>query len=215
MNEPRTDVSQKNIATHPAVEAQAQLLSVRVEAELGKPAVVMVTSAREGDGKSLTAYSLADAFAKSDHRVALVSRWSEEYHQLPVVKIRSEDTDNFSRDRLAAFVEKTRAEYDFTVIDAETFTNRRSVGLARLVDGILLAVRIGRAPTAEDEAMVAMIEQFGGRVVGVVATEANTIADFEHARRDKPASAYLRPVPNAEQNTARAFVAISAEHFLR
>lgn len=215
MNERLPDVSSKSIATDPAVEAQAQLLSVRVEAELGKPAVVMVTSARSGDGKSLTAYALAESFANCDHRVALLTRSSDEYQQLPIVKIPSEETSNVSRDRLASIVEQLRADYDFTIVDAETFANRSTIGLARLVDGILLAVRIGRAPTTEDETIVTMIEQFGGRILGVVATEAGTIADFERARREKPSSARPRPRTNAEQKPARAFVAISAEQFLR
>lgn len=166
MNEQITGIEpQKIIATDPALNSQAQLLRARVEAEVGKPAVVMVTSASAGDGKSLTAHSLAYSFANCNHSVALLKG------------------RHISCDRLAALVEKMRAEYDFTIIDAETFVNSSTVmALARLVDGILLAVRIGRAPIADDETMVEMIEQFGGCIVGVVATEADTIADFERAR---------------------------------
>jgi Mrp family chromosome partitioning ATPase len=177
----------KNIVSDPTLSPQVQLLRAHVEAEIGKPAIVMVTSAQAGDGKSLTAYSLAASFADCDHRVALVSR---------------EESNRISRDELAIFVEEMRSDYDFTVIDAETFVNSSTVmALTRLVDGILLTVRIGRAPTADDEAMIRMIEHFGGRVLGVVATEVDAI----------PRS---RPRRKAEQNPARALLAAAADLLL-
>jgi Mrp family chromosome partitioning ATPase len=214
MNERNGTQPQENNATDPILNAKVQLLRTRVEAELGKPAVVMITSARAGDGKSLTAYSLAGCFAKYNHRVALVSGSGEEYHQLSVLEMPGEES-NASRDQLATFVEKMRSEYDFTIIDAETFVSSSTVmALSRLVDGILLAVRIGRAPTDDDEAMVAIIEQFGSRVIGVVATEADTIADFERARRTRPASARTRTRRNAEQNPSRALMTSAAERVL-
>jgi len=165
-----------------APNVQAQLLSVRVEGELSKPAVVMVTSARAGDGKSLTAYLLAASLEKSNHRVSLM--------EVPNEK-------EASHERLSAFVEEMRSNYDFTVIDAAAFPKSSTVlSLARLVDGILVAVRIGRAPTADDESMVGILEQFGGNVVGVVAAEAETIANFERARGEKAASMQLQPRRN-------------------
>jgi Mrp family chromosome partitioning ATPase len=171
----------------PAPNVQAQQLRARVEAELDKPAVVMVTSAQDGDGKSLTALSLARCFKSCDHRVVLVSR---------------EESSKIPRDRLAAFVEKMRSDYDFTIIDAETFMNSSNVmALTRLVDGIVLAVRIGRPPTADDDAMIGMIERFGGRVVGVVATEADT-------------NTHPKPQPDTKQSPARALLAAAAERLL-
>ena len=180
----------------PALDIQAQLLSARVEAELSKPAVVMVTSARTGDSKSLTAYSLATSLEKYNHRVSLMEIPNEE---------------GASHERLSAFVEKMRANYDFTIIDAAAFVKSSAVmSLARLVDGILLAVRIGRAPTDDDESMVLMLEQVGGKIVGVVATDAGTIANFERARGESPALTRLQPRRNAEQNSAQALMAVIA-----
>ncbi len=213
MSERNGTERQENIATDPILNAKVQLLRTRVEAELGKPAVVMITSARAGDGKSLTAYSLAGCFANCNHRVALVSGSDEEHHQLSVLEMPR--NENASRNQLATFVEQMRSEYDFTIIDAETFVgSSTAMALSRLVDGILLAVRIGRAPTDDDEAMIAIIERFGGRVVGVVATEADTIADFERARKTRPESARTRPRRNAEQNPARALMTPAAERVL-
>lgn len=215
MNERTTTKRHDNMATDPALNGKVQLLRARVEAELAKPAVVLVTSASAGDGKSLIAYSLAGSFASCNYRVALASGSYDEYHELPVLELPTEEGRKASHERLAAFVEKARADYDFTIIDAETFVNSSTVmALSRLVDGILLAVRIGRAPTADDEAMVAMIEQFGSRVVGVVATEAETITDFERARACKPVSTDPRHRRNGEQNPARALMAATAERTL-
>ncbi len=189
-----------NVASDPALNKQAQILSARVEAELAKPAVVMITSACAGDGKSLTAYLLAASLEKYNHRVSLMEIPNEE---------------GTSHERLSAFVEKMRSNYDFTVIDAATFLKSNTVlSLARLVDGILVAVRIGRAPTADDESIVGILEEFGGNVVGVVATEADPIADFERAREQTPAVAQLQPRRDAEQNSAQALMAARAERML-
>lgn len=189
-----------NVATDPGLNKQAQLLSARVEAELGKPAVVMITSACAGDGKSLTAYLLAASLEKYNHRVSLMEIPNEE---------------ETSHEQLSAFLEKMHSNYDFTVIDAATFLKSNTVlSLARLVDGILVAVRIGRAPTADDESMVGILEEFGGNVVGVVAAEADTIANFERARGEGPAVTRLQPRLNAEQNSAQALMAARAERML-
>jgi Mrp family chromosome partitioning ATPase len=204
----------EDTAIAPALHAQAQLLRVRVEAELARPAVIMVTSAREGDGKSLTAYSLAAALVQVDHRVALVSRSSQQYDQLPIVEMPNDGGS--SRERLATFIDAMRAEYDFTVIDADTFVkSSTAMTLAHLVDGVLLAVRIGRAPTADDESMVGLLEQLGSRVVGVVATEGAAITEFEALRRKAPASGSSRPRQNTEQSPVRAAMTVAAERVFR
>ncbi len=167
-----------NIVTDPTLNTQAQILRARIEAELGKPAVVMITSACAGDGKSLTAYSLAASLERCNHRVSVIEIPNEE---------------GTSHERLAAFVEKMRSNYDFTIIDAATFAQSSCVmSLAGIVDGVLLTVRVGRAPTDDDESVVGMLEQFGGNIVGVVATEGDTIANFERARQES--SAFPRPL---------------------
>jgi Mrp family chromosome partitioning ATPase len=181
MNYPIGTQLRESTATEPTLHAQAHLLRARVEAGVGKPAVILVTSACTGDGKSLTAYSLAASLAKCNHRVALVSPSCEEYHQLSIMQISREEGS--SHDRLTGFVKRMRSDYEFTIIDAETFVkNSTVIALANLVDAILLAVRIGRAPTVDDEAMVRILEQFDVRVVGVVATEDEAIANFSRAQ---------------------------------
>ena len=160
--------------------------------DLPKPAVVMVTSARPGDGKSLVAYLLAASLEKAKHRVSLV--------EVPNEKEASDE-------RLTTLIEEARSNYDFTVIDAATFSGSRSVlSLARLVDGILVAVRIGRTPSADDHSMVGILEQFGGNVVGVVAIEADAIENFERARGETPAWTPFQPRRGAEQKDRKSVV---------
>ncbi len=48
----RIDSKPQGPAPEASVDSQIQLLRSRVEAEIKKPAVVMVTSAHAGDGKS-------------------------------------------------------------------------------------------------------------------------------------------------------------------
>jgi Mrp family chromosome partitioning ATPase len=180
--------SRANIATDPTLNMQAQMLRARVEAELGKPAIVMITSACTGDGKSLTSYSLATSLEKCNHRVSVMEIPNEE---------------GASHSRLSAFVERMRSNFDYTIIDAPTFGHSSSVlSLAGLVDGVLLAVRFGRAPTDDDESMVRMIEQFGGSIVGVVATEPEAIANFERTRQES-------------SGLPRSLMPVAAEHVLQ
>jgi len=142
------------------LNSQIQLLRSRVEADLAKPAVVMVTSALPGDGKTMTAHSLAVSFGQSGHRVALAgSPVTAAQRGVTFVGIPSEDGRITERERLVAFIESSRAAYDYTVVDAGTFLrSNTAMALAALVDGILVTVRVGRAPSDDDELLVRTIE---------------------------------------------------------
>src|SRR5271165_5519635 len=180
-------------SAEPTPDSQVALLRSRVEAELKKPAVVLVTSAHAGDGSSLTASSLAESFAKSGHRAALVHehRGAATPSEIPLsehgahgrvadLELPPENDDAVSREGLAAFVDAMRADFDYTIVDAGTFLESNSaMALPRLVDGILLTVRVGRASTTKDEMMVRMIDHLGSNVVGVVAADPAAIAEVE------------------------------------
>lgn len=187
------------------LNSQVQLLRSRVEAELKKPAVVLVTSAHLGDGKSLTASSLATCFAKSGHRAALVNEnrsgadgvdpaVSERFSHGHVTSLElPPESDNaVSRENLTAFVTSLRGDYDYAIVDAGSYLDSNSaMALAQLVDGILLTVRVGRSSSEKDEMMARMIEHFRGNVIGVVATDAEAIAEFERGR-PRPSAATER-----------------------
>jgi Mrp family chromosome partitioning ATPase len=189
------------LATDPALNRQARLLRASVEAGVSKPAIVMITSAAPGDGKSLTASMLAASLEKCDYRVSLV--------EIP-------NETGTSPECLTDYVERMRANYDFTVIDAAAYLENTTVlSLARLVDAIVVAVRIGRTATADDGSMVATLEEFGGNVLGVVATDADAIAMFERTRRDSPMFTRLQPRRTAEQTPTQAVITAAAEPMFR
>jgi Mrp family chromosome partitioning ATPase len=202
-----------------SVDSQVQLLRSRVESELRKPAVLMVTSAQAGDGKSLTAGSLAASFAKSGHRAALVTETgsaasdpdsiaSKRYAlgHVANVTLPVESDDAISREGLAAFVKEMRADFDYTIVDAPAFVGSHSaMALTELVDGILLTVRVGRASSENDEMMVRMIDHVRSPVIGVVATDAAAIAEFERDQSRETAADGLRARP-AERKPARVLV---------
>jgi uncharacterized protein involved in exopolysaccharide biosynthesis len=186
-----------NIENDATFNTQAQVLRARVEAALGKPAVIMVTSAIAGDGKSLAAYVLAASLEKGNHRVSVMEIPNEE---------------ETSHERLSAFVDKMRSNYDFTIVDAASFGKSSSVmSLARLVDGILLAVRVGRAPGDDDESIVSVLEQFGGNIVGVVAADSDTIETFELARKDSTVFPRLQSRRSVSNDPAQALMTVAAE----
>ena len=66
---------QKSVEPPDSIESSAgqiELLRARVERQVRKPAIVVITSAKQGDGKSLTAFLLAKSFAKAGRRTVLV-----------------------------------------------------------------------------------------------------------------------------------------------
>jgi Mrp family chromosome partitioning ATPase len=192
MNAPLEVDFQETTGTESVLNSQLQLLRSRVEAELGKPSVILVTSAADRDGTSLTAYSLASCFVKSGHRAALVALTPSggERHDVTMIDFPHQDGSAIERERLAKFVEELRSSQDFTVVDAGTLLGSASaMALASMVDGILLAVRVGRAPTDEDELMMQTIAHSRGHVLGVVATSEEAVAEFERMQAgDKPAA---------------------------
>jgi Mrp family chromosome partitioning ATPase len=175
-----------------SLSAQLQPLCSRVESEIGKPAVILVTSAVDGDGKSMTAHSLASCFVHFGHRAALVSLRPEGAVERGVTALALplQDGQPIGQDRLATFVEELRSDHDFTIVDVGTFLSSGSaMVLARLVDGILLVVRAGRAPADEDKLMLRTIEHCGNRIIGVVMTSEAAVFDFERRHTgDRPDS---------------------------
>lgn len=175
---------------------QHQLLRAHVERTLAAPAVIMVTSAQSGDGKSLTAHALALCLARSGRRTALIDLTQpvpSAVGRLPgppgpsgtnFTSVDAAATGmRTSREAMAAFVEETREAYEYTILDSPALLcDDVAMGLATVVDGLLLTVRLGRAPSELDQLTMRLIERSAGRVIGVVATLPDAIADF--GRRD-------------------------------
>jgi Mrp family chromosome partitioning ATPase len=209
-----TETTQSDrLAPESAANSQLQMLRSHVEAELKNPAVIMVTSAHHGDGKSLTAHSLANSFVRSGHRVALVAAESTRTDGGLVLLDLPHDGDDVAwRERLGAFVQKLRDDYDFAVIDPGTFLGSdAAMALGRLVDGILVAVRMGRAPSDEDELMIRAIDHCSGRIIGVVATDQEAIAEYGRSSA-QPDNANRPPARRPVERAPYALPAKSLAH---
>jgi Mrp family chromosome partitioning ATPase len=173
-----------------------QLLRVRIESDVKLASVIMVTSAHANDGKTLTAYGLAECLTKVGHRTALVDtcsasngvakRWSSDAleRNFPILSLSSQESGpTASRDAVYAFVEQMRSRYDYTIVDAAPLmSNSVAMLLAGSVDAVLLAVRHGRAPSEDDELMVQTLRHLRAKVLGVIASAPESIAEFERLR---------------------------------
>jgi Mrp family chromosome partitioning ATPase len=183
---------------------QFQLLRAHVEREVPRSAVILVTSARAGDGTSLTARGLARCFADSGCRTALVT--TRDGHASPVSQAACDDLlvtfrmpkaeSARIREAAATFVESSRASFDYTIVDSPPLLfDAVALALAGIVDGVLVSVRVGRAPSDDDESMIRIIEHSNGRVLGVVAVLPEAIADFEARRAGEAASGRIDRQP--------------------
>lgn len=173
------------------LRAKFRILSARVESALEEHAVVLVTSAKPGDGTSLTAYGLADALTKIGHKVALVytdpDRRNDEgrtgrgpVREFPIIGLTSDnDSSSPSREAISGFVSRMRHDYDYTIIDSPALLSSGvAILLASTVDGVLLSVRLGRSPSEEDDVIVRTLRNVKANVLGVVSVSKPSIASL-------------------------------------
>jgi len=197
------------------------LLRARIESDLKQPGVVMVTSAQRHDGKSFTAYGLAECLASVGHRTALVDANSEGRGTAQPrtakegrrgLSIFGMPTDeggpSSSRESICNFVSQMRSRFDFTIVDgAPLLRSGAAILLASAVDGVLLTVRVGRAPCEEDGLIVRMLRQSRASVLGIVAASNEGIAQFERTREslysEDPRVILLEPPSNENLSDAR------------
>jgi Mrp family chromosome partitioning ATPase len=191
---------------------ELQILRAHVEREVRRSSVIMVTSAQDGDGKSLTAFSLARCLAESGLRTALVDATSNgrlivgtnrsvTSEKAELVELTMPATAGPLREAIAAFIESSRSSFDYTIVDSSTLTGDSiALALAANVDGILISVRVGRAATKNDDSIVRIIEGFGGRILGIVAAQSAAIAAFAAPRQ--PEMLMARPERREDRASA-------------
>ncbi len=153
------------------------VLRATVDSFTTMPAIVLVTSALAGDGKSTVALGLARAFADANVEVALVNGNADrpskisfnEKHVSPVsfpdqpgaLAVQDEVTPHF--------LEHLRERFAVTIVDAGTIAERgMTLQVARIANAVVLAVRQGRRHTKEDDQGIAMLRRVGAKLVGVV-----------------------------------------------
>ena len=183
--------------------SQFEMLRARVESVLERPGAIMVTSARAGDGKSLAAYGLAERMAAAGRRVAVVTFSSRvdvdaigelaAARAFPIFSLGDEDAPNaLTPEQIKQFVVNARRKHDYVIVDGRPLLESRAcIVLSSSVDGVLVALRHGRAVSPADSMVVEALESGGSRVIGVVSAQASDIAAFEWPVYNHPADALV------------------------
>jgi Mrp family chromosome partitioning ATPase len=199
-----------------------RLLRNRVEAEIQAPALLMVTSATEGDGTGFAAYGLAESLSKTHQRTVLVTsdptlagpaQTNAHAHTqgrrasdrlagttrthggaFSVVCLSAERIATISRSRVAEMVDELRANNDYVVIDAGHLTqNGLGLLLVGSTDAAIVAFRSGRAQHDGDRFLLDTLERAELKMIGVVMTDQAIIDHFND--RDAPAEPEAASTP--------------------
>ena len=182
------------------MNAEIQLLRTHVESLATGPSIILVTSAEKGDGKSFLANSLAECLARSGRKTALLDATEAANNiQTPVMLEGSARCDvpvamslpdmqlGMSRESIREFFDSVRSSFDFMIIDASALlSSQKAMVLSGLSDGVLLSVRIGRAPTDNDRMMIRVLNQAESNILGVVTLTPDVIGMFEAQRGRMP-----------------------------
>ncbi len=192
---------------------QLGVMRARIEAEMNPPCALVVTSACEKDGKSLVASSLALSLSKSGHRVLLIDaadvtvsdRWPASAPKLSALA--NYDINSYvTRGRLGAFdylglwsegvgdssssenvrstLARLKERYDYVVVDTSPAQrNSLSLAFAAAAEATLVSLRLGRAAVSADRDLVSALKSVGAKILGVVTTDARTVAAFNTAQR--------------------------------
>jgi Mrp family chromosome partitioning ATPase len=143
-------------------------LRATVQSATALPAIVLVTSAKAGDGKSTVALGLARAFAAGNVDAVYI----DANRDRPSRIICGEDhlsTVAMEHRPAPEFFKDLRARFGVIIVDAGTISEPgAALQVARFADAVIVAVRHGRGRTKQDEAGMAMLTRIGARVVGIV-----------------------------------------------
>jgi Mrp family chromosome partitioning ATPase len=153
------------------------VLRATVDSYTAMPAIVLVTSALAGDGKSTVALGLARAYADAGVEVALVNANADRPSNI-ICTAKHLSAVSFPEkpgslvvpaDVTPPFLDHLRERFGVTIVDAGTIAERgTTLQVARIADAVILAVRHGRRRVREDEQGIEMLSRVGARLVGVV-----------------------------------------------
>ncbi len=186
-----------------------QALRTQIEFNAPAPAVILVTSATVNDGSTIAAIGLADCLGSAGHRVALVATSLEgtmEVERHFALHSLSEKlgTRRDISDNVAAFIDSSRSEFDYTIVEAPPILESRvSLAFAGAVEAVVLSIRLGRMRCPEDDLMMQALERAQARVLGVVGASEASIRELDAtgrtaAQRDEYAT---RPQPRKAKSS--------------
>jgi Mrp family chromosome partitioning ATPase len=151
-----------------------------LDARLPAQAMLVISAACEQDSPPRLGCGIARAFAEAGHRTALVSlyepaagesaanavldelaTWGGGIHYAPRALM-----------EMSAFIRELRSMHDIVVVVAPPVPRDPiSLQISRMADGVLLAVRLGRKITADDEHTVTQLQRVSASLLGVVAVQ--------------------------------------------
>lgn len=192
---------------------QIQSLSARVQSDFRPASLLLVTSASRDDGTDLTSFGLAECLSESGYSVVLIdaageasASQSSPASHADIARIENGELEGIvnrndaglacislaaqavraglSLKRVGMLAERLRSRYDYAVIDAACLPQcNLALLFAKYSDAILIAVRMGRLPSPDDAELLKSLTRYEKRIFGVVAVDADAIADFDLLRR--------------------------------
>ena len=200
-----------------SLEEKFRLLRLRVQKEVNVPAFLAVGAAQRKDGTTFVACGLARALAEAGYNALLIdanpqnSGIADELgfsipapvkperveRNLSVASLFEEQECVVEDAPLCELIAGVRWRYAVSIVDVPVIPGSGSaLQLAQAADGVLIAVRLGRRPCAEDQELKRLLEPDGllGRkdFTGIVPTRAST------RRKVREASARPAPPPLTE-----------------
>ncbi len=165
------------------------MIRATVEAQLAAPSVLAVSSALAGDGKTGVTTGIVRSLVAAGYRTLAVDAGAAAPHMgaldspaalvaeaaRPVamgcdfVSLSLEQARAASAAAIEAFYATIRGRYDYAVVDT-AIVGGGGLAFARGADGVVLALREGRAASDADRVAVATFERLKVRFLGVVAT---------------------------------------------
>jgi receptor protein-tyrosine kinase len=170
------------------------LLRARVESNVRRPGVVVVTSALSGDGKTAASHGLAASLGTIGYRTLLVdaaARWDavawparpvsieqmllEAARECAIQRLRLVALTNpaLAREASLPSVENAlaavRGSYDYVVVDAgRALESALASHFVSAADAVLVVLRAGRRRRAEDERLARALASLNAQFFGVV-----------------------------------------------
>jgi len=188
-----------------------------LELEQAKASLILVTSAKRGDGTDLLAHGLAEALASSGQATALVDASGAAvpiasgdrrprdgsvvpHRRGPAMSMIALAPDESSAD-VTAFAATLRERFRYAVIDGGALPqNELAAMLAGLADTLILAVRKGRMASREDDVLLSVVDGARRPVLGIVTVEPKAIASFTSRASEFAPSTELVPLRHAVAN---------------
>jgi Mrp family chromosome partitioning ATPase len=221
------------------------VIRATLETDVPKPGIITISSALPGDGKTAVAAGIARSLAAGGYRTLVLDAGAtpeaapgaqrdaltlEGAHDrlnhavratgsgCDYLSLQDIGADVSSSVGIGALYDAIRSRYEYAVVDASVL-NGDGLALARGADGVVLAVREGRAIAPADGEAVELLNRVHARFLGVVATteriatEYSNDANLSDRLKDRvapplpPREATVVPVPRGVVARLRATLA--------